>query len=70
MPVATDFRDFEGWGWPANSKKAHYFLEGSIRSLCGKWAFTGERESGKDESPDNCAECKRRLLKRLSSNET
>lgn len=59
----TDYRDFEGWGWPGNSKKAHYFREGEIASLCGKWAYTGPRESGNDGSPDNCAECKKRLAK-------
>lgn len=63
MTVATDYRDYEGWGWPGNSKKAHYFREGSISSICGKWAYTGERESGNDSSLDNCADCKRRLEK-------
>jgi hypothetical protein len=29
-----------GWGWPTNSKKAHYFFDG--RSLCGKWGFFGD----------------------------
>jgi hypothetical protein len=53
----------EGWGFPGKSNKAHYFIEG--RSLCRKWGFyLGELEQGKDESPDNCAECKRALTKR------
>lgn len=62
MALATDFRDYEGWGFPGNSKKAHYFREGEIKSLCNKWIFTGERESGNDSSVDNCAECKRKLI--------
>ena len=49
----------KGWGWPALSKKAHYFTDG--RSLCGKWLFWGQLEEGNDGSPDNCAQCKRRL---------
>lgn len=52
-----------GWGWPVNSKKAHYFRSGSERSLCGQWAFWGQREDDSHSSPDNCAECKRRRAK-------
>lgn len=25
----------EGWGWPGNARKAHYFLKS--RSICNKW---------------------------------
>jgi hypothetical protein len=49
-----------GWGWPANSRKAHYFHDG-FRSLCMKWMYSGQVEQGKDESIDNCAECMKRL---------
>jgi hypothetical protein len=59
----TDFRDSEGWGWPYNSKKSHYFREGEIVSICRRWAYIGPRETGKDDSPDNCAKCKRRVAK-------
>ncbi|RLI41370.1 hypothetical protein DRO59_07110 [Candidatus Bathyarchaeota archaeon] len=52
----------EGWGFPLNSRKAHYFVNG--RSLCGKWLFFGELEQGNDGSPDNCAVCKKLLQKR------
>ncbi len=52
----------EGWGFPAKSRKAHYFVDGI--SLCGKWMFFGELEQGNDNSPDNCATCKKKLLKR------
>jgi hypothetical protein len=54
----------EGWGYSPNiSKKWHYFVDGT--SLCHKIGFYhSELEQGNDNSVDNCAECKRRLLKR------
>lgn len=51
----------KGWGWPAASKKAHYFVDG--RSLCLKWLFGGHLEDNSHESDDNCVECKRRYAK-------
>ena len=50
-----------GWAWPLNSRKAHYFND--CRSLCGKMLFFGKTEQGNDNSPDNCAACKKKLLK-------
>ena len=48
----------EGWGWPLNSRKAHYFREG--RSLCHKWMFLGEpTENQGERSPDDCKACSR-----------
>lgn len=55
-----------GWGFPSNSKKAHYFLNGDRRSLCLKWAFFGTLETGNNNSPDNCSECKKRLAKMVN----
>lgn len=55
----------EGWGWPLNARKAHYFI-GSV-SLCGGWMFGGDLEEGKDQTPssiDDCRDCTRRLAKR------
>lgn len=53
----------EGWGWPTASRKAHYFVNAT--SLCGRWGiFRGELYQGNDDSPDNCAECKRLLEER------
>lgn len=49
-----------GWAWPANSRKAHYYLAGEFISLCRKWAYTGERSNNKHESPDNCNDCQKR----------
>ena len=48
----------EGWFRPWESKKWHYFRAG--RSLCGKWGFPGELSNGMDNSPDNCADCRRK----------
>ena len=57
-----------GWGNPNpydTRSKFHYFgLDG--RSLCGKWGrFAGrpEVEDGKDDHPDNCAGCKKKIAK-------
>lgn len=55
-------KPLEGWGWPANSRKAHYFVDG--KALCGKWMFFGNLEEGNDESSDNCTACKKALVKR------
>lgn len=54
----------EGWGWPLDSRKAHYFVGG--RSLCKKWMFTGTLVDNQDNpgGPDDCKECVRRLAKR------
>ena len=50
----------QGWGWPINSRKAHYFREGDSRSLCNKWLFFGTREDYLHDASDNCADCRRR----------
>ncbi len=48
-------------GWSDTGRKWHYFDEGG-RSLCGKWGFNRmPRQQGTNDSPDNCAECRRRL---------
>lgn len=53
----------EGWGFPGTSRKAHYFVD--MMALCRKWGFyNGPLEQGLDESPDNCAACKKELAKR------
>jgi len=64
----------EGWGPVTNagtgmqSKKWHYFKD--HRALCGRWMRFSDKdlEQGKDNSPDNCAECRRRLLKLQAKN--
>lgn len=48
----------DGWKWPPNSRKAHFF-RGSM-SLCHNWMYsgpnTGNQEGG---SPDDCKTCSR-----------
>jgi len=50
-----------GWGRPVQAKFWHYFV--GSRALCGKWLFFGPLELGKDDSPDNCGTCKKKLAK-------
>ena len=54
----------EGWGWPLNARKAHYFLEG--RSLCMRWMFFGTLvpDPADKTSPDDCKTCTKRLKQR------
>jgi hypothetical protein len=56
----------EGWTYLLNSRKWHYFTDEENKSLCGKFMLLSlpELEQGNDESPDNCAACKRALAKR------
>ena len=51
-----------GWGFPLNSKKAHYF-DNDMICLCRRWMFRGELFDEKHDSPDNCKECMKRRLK-------
>ena len=50
----------QGWGWPLNSRKAHYFRNDK-RALCGRWAYTGPLLPDRGYAAVNCcAQCKRR----------
>jgi hypothetical protein len=49
----------EGWGWPTNSRKAHYFR--GYMSLCGRWMYGGRMEEDGDVSLDDCSTCRKRL---------
>lgn len=55
----------EGWGWPIQSRKAHYFSK--ARALCGKWLYMGRLEASftlrEKPGPDDCATCHKKLLK-------
>lgn len=56
------------WAWPGAARKAHFFEAGHIISLCRKWMFTGEATPNQGgPSPDDCADCTRRLKKRDAS---
>jgi len=53
----------EGWGFPNNSRKAHYFVDSM--SLCRRYGFYyGDLELGNNNSPDNCSVCAKLLAKR------
>lgn len=54
----------KGWGNLFNSRKWHYFIEG--KSLCGKWMLMGNGNlvDGQNDSPDNCAACRKKLAAR------
>lgn len=57
----------EGWHWLSNAPKWHYFAAGG-RSLCGRWMTFGRTfEQGNDGSPDNCADCRKRVAKRKAT---
>ena len=57
----------EGWTWLINATRWHYFRGG--RSLCGRWGLFGSAKLEPDnhDSTDNCAECRRRIKKELTS---
>lgn len=56
----------EGWGLPTRAKKWHYFF-GSA-PLCGRFRFfSGQLWYRKDDSPDNCLECRGKKKKFESS---
>ncbi|MEB7891836.1 hypothetical protein NGK36_21490 [Hafnia alvei] len=46
-----------GWGSPERAKKAHYFREGEVISICGKWLFSGVLFDTDHENQDNCKAC-------------
>lgn len=64
--TAPEMPENEGWKHLINSPKWHYFREG--RSLCGRWATFGKGccERGNNFSPDNCATCRKKVLKKLA----
>jgi len=61
-----DMTELEGWVFLINSKKWHYFVDGE--SLCSGWMYWGKSlddfQKGNNDSPDNCAKCKKKLLAR------
>lgn len=51
-----------GWGFPANSRKAHYFEAGTSFSICGSYGFYfGRREPDDAPSPDDCKACRKKV---------
>lgn len=60
-------------GWTflgGQARKAHYFPEGEIRALCGKWGRFNRHDPGLEPegapSSDDCAACRRKLDKSAS----
>ncbi|HDX3854813.1 TPA: hypothetical protein RXP54_003056 [Escherichia coli] len=53
-----------GWARPLVARKHHFFKTGENISICGRWLYLAHnREPDTFESPDDCAECRRRLNK-------
>lgn len=58
----------EGWAWPGNASKAHYFVQG--RSLCLKWGYLGSsydenQKTSAEPGPDDCRACHRKAKARV-----
>jgi hypothetical protein len=71
--MSTDDAYNYGWGFPAGSRKAHYF-DADGRSLCGKWAFMRREACDNDNafrpSPDDCVACRRKFTAAYGTRET
>ena len=52
-----------GWGLPMNARKYHYFVGGSIESLCRRWWYRGQRGGtpGLDEACSSCAKARSKM---------
>lgn len=58
-----------GWAFPApTARKAHYFLAGDARSLCGRWGWrtASMADDQRDDQPDKCQLCRERLVRMLA----
>lgn len=53
----------EGWTWHIGGRKWHYYRD--YRAVCGGMMLlvhpSEGYQLGNDESPDNCAACKRKI---------
>jgi len=61
--------DQQGWAFPLNMHKAHYFKKGEMISICGKMMNTGDRFDDLHDHKDNCKECMRRRNKLFENKE-
>ena len=61
-----------GWAEPIAARKAHYFQAGHSVSVCGRWMYTGERDTADTGSPyvDNCNMCLRKFDQIQGANNT
>ena len=52
-----------GWARPMISRKWHWFEAGKTISICGRYGYLADdREQGEDDSPDNCAACRKQKM--------
>ena len=52
----------EGWAWPIQARKPHYFREG--RALCRRWLWLGGPDTLDPDTgpgPDDCVGCRKVL---------
>ena len=63
-PAVQDIAPTEGWVYPLNARKAHYFYN-ELVSLCRGWMMfsLGAAKPDTFESPDDCKTCRRKLTK-------
>lgn len=53
-----------GWGKSPASRKWHYFKAEDSFSICGKIGFYfGHRDPTNDNHSDNCAACKKKVMR-------
>lgn len=54
----------EGWGFPVNAAKPHFFPKDDSVSICGRWMFFGPRSADDGRvGPRDCVACQRKLTK-------
>lgn len=60
-----------GWGFPGAARKAHYFEDGEIISVCRKWMYSGpltvNQNMGEKPGPDDCVACFKIAKKKAAS---
>lgn len=60
----------EGWAWPVNAKKAHYFV--NKESLCRRWMYLADLEASEsivEETSGDCLACRKLFKRRLAVND-
>lgn len=57
-----------GWSCPSNAHKWHFFVDGSLASLCRRWGvfYTPEPGGDDDVTIDKCVACARARAKQLA----
>jgi len=60
MEISEGFSKDEGWGYPLNARKSHYFVD--RMSLCGRWMYFGVLSIA--VRPNPCRTCMKKLEKK------